>query len=336
MFLSKRSNGTYYIFYDQGNGKRTCTSTKTKLKKEANVFLSQFSEKLASLKSQSFNPITLKEFSLKYLKYSELSHTWKTTLTYRTTFNIMIEYFGNIQLSELTKNSIEDFIGYRVKKVSVYAGRKDLINIKAMFNWAVDNNLLNSNSANKIKRLKTPEKLPVFFNKEDFEKLISSIESEDLKDLIIFAVNTGLRQGEIINLEFSQIDFVNRVVTLDNQTHITKSKKVRSVPLNEITFQILNKRVKKNGSTYVFSLNGNMINQDFLIHKFKKYVIDAELNPKLKFHSLRHTFASWLVQRGVSIYEVSKLLGHSDIKVTEIYAHLRAEDLRTSVNLLSN
>ena len=335
MFLSKRSNGTYYIFYEQGNGKRTCTSTKTKLKKEANVFLSQFSEKLASLKRQSFNPITLKEFSFKYLKYSELSHTWKTTLTYRTTFNIMIAYLGNIQLSEL-KNSIEDFIGYRVKKVSAYAGRKDLINIKAMFNRALDNNFLNSNPANKIKRIKTPEKLPVFFNKEDFEKLISTIESEDLKDLVILAVNTGLRQGEIINLEFSQIDFINRVITLDNQTHITKSKKVRSVPLNEITFQILTKRVRKNGSPYVFSLNGNKINQDFLIRRFKKYELEAELNSKLKFHSLRHTFASWLVQRGVSIYEVSKLIGHSDIKVTEIYSHLRAEDLRESVEKLNN
>lgn len=336
MFLSKRSNGTYYVFYEQGNGKRTCISTKTKLKKEANIFLSQFSEKIVSLKRQAFNPITLKEFSFQYLKHSELLHTWKTTLTYRTTFNLMYDYFGSIQLSELSKNRIEDFINYRVKKVSLYAGRKDLINIKAMLNWAVDNNYLNANPANKIKRLKTPEKLPVFFKKEDFEKLISTIESEDLRDLVIFAVNTGLRQGEIINLEFSQIDFVNRVTTLNNQTHITKSKKVRSVPLNEITFQILSKRIRKNGSSYVFTLSGNKINQDYLIHKFKKYVLDCGINPKLKFHSLRHTFASWLVQRGVSIYEVSKLLGHSDIKVTEIYSHLRAEDLRESVEKLNN
>ncbi len=62
----------------------------------------------------------------------------------------------------------------------------------------------------------------------------------------------------------------------------------------------------------------------------------TSLNSKLNLHSLRHTFASWLVQRGVSIYEVSKLLGHSDIIVTEIYSHLRAEDLRESVNLLNN
>ncbi len=92
----------------------------------------------------------------------------------------------------------------------------------------------------------------------------------------------------------------------------------------------------------------NSYNQKIFIHKgrelipkrvqnnFRKYIKEAGLNHKLNFHSLSHTFASWLVQSGVSIYEVSKLLGHSDIKVTEIYSHLRTEDLRNSVNLLNN
>ena len=74
--------------------------------------------------------------------------------------------------------------------------------------------------------------------------------------------------------------------------------------------------------------------QDFLSHKFAGYVENAGINLKLNFHSLRHTFASWLVQRGVSIYEVSKLLGHSEIKTTQIYAHLRSENLSNAVELL--
>lgn len=76
------------------------------------------------------------------------------------------------------------------------------------------------------------------------------------------------------------------------------------------------------------------IKQDWIVHNFKKYVLKANINPKLHFHSLRHTFASWLVQAGVSIYKVSKLLGHSDVKTTEIYSHLRIEDLRNSVEKL--
>ena len=80
--------------------------------------------------------------------------------------------------------------------------------------------------------------------------------------------------------------------------------------------------------------NDQTMSQDFLSHKFAAYIRKAKINSKLNFHSLRHTFASRLVQRGVSIYEVSKLLGHSDIKTTQIYAHLRNEDLRNAVELL--
>ena len=72
-----------------------------------------------------------------------------------------------------------------------------------------------------------------------------------------------------------------------------------------------------------------------MTHKFKSYVKKAEINPKLNFHSLRHTFASWLVQKGATIYDVSKLLGHSTIKSTEVYAHLRVDELRGAVERLN-
>ena len=107
------------------------------------------------------------------------------------------------------------------------------------------------------------------------------------------------------------------------------------MPLNQKALEVINDRKKLNHNL-VFTLNGESFNPDYVCKQFKKCVIKAGINSKLNFHSLRHTFASWLVQRGVSIYEVSKLLGHSDIKVTEIYSHLRAEDLRESVNKLTN
>ena len=95
---------------------------------------------------------------------------------------------------------------------------------------------------------------------------------------------------------------------------------------------ILEKRLQAlNKSTVVFTYHNQPINQQFISHKTKKLVRLSKINPRLNFHSLRHTFASWLVQKGVSIYEVSKLLGHADIKTTQIYAHLRSDDLRSAV-----
>ncbi|MGB5895236.1 MAG: tyrosine-type recombinase/integrase, partial [Ignavibacteriaceae bacterium] len=258
---------------------------------------------------------------------------YKTTLTYKTTFNMLLKYLGDIQLIDLTHKKIEEYIQFQIRTNSIHSGRKDLINIKASLNWAVQNNYLLENPSKSIKRIIPPQKLPLYYTREDFQKLLDVIDKEDVKDLVIFAVNTGLRQSELLNLQFRQVNFSNRTIILDNQTHITKSKRIRSVPLNETAFNIIQKR--NNGREQnVFTIRESGIKQDWIVHNFKKYVLKAKVNPKLHFHSLRHTFASWLVQKGISIYEVSKLLGHADIKTTEIYAHLRSDDLRNAVRVL--
>ena len=92
--------------------------------------------------------------------------------------------------------------------------------------------------------------------------------------------------------------------------------------------------MKGNPNEYIFRRNSFQYTREFISRNFKAAVIRASLNGKYHFHTLRHTFASWLVQAGVSIYEASKLLGHSDIKTTEIYAHLQENNLSDSVNLL--
>jgi len=336
MFLSKRANGIYYVYYYGRNGKRTCKSTKSKFKMEALKFLTEFSTKVNREVKGMYNTPKMEEFFKEFLQYSERVHTWKTTLTYKTTFNALIKFFGNIQLDELGTKNIEDYLQHRIKEASIHTGRKDIINIKASLNWAVENEYLLENPSKTIKRIKTPERLPIFFSQLDFKKLIAVIDIEVIKDIVLFAVNTGMRQNEILNLRLSQIDYKNRVVHLDNRYHLTKSKKIRTIPLNETAYNVVIRNNKMNFEERVFMRNGLPIKQDYIVHKFKKYINQTGLNPKLNFHSLRHTFASWLVQNGVPIYEVSKLLGHSDIKTTEIYSHLRAEDLRDSVNLLNN
>ena len=91
------------------------------------------------------------------------------------------------------------------------------------------------------------------------------------------------------------MNFKNKILTLDNRNHFTKSKKIRSIPLGIKVLQILTDRQLKSNSSIVFTYRNQPIKQDFISKKFKKYVIKANLNLKLNFHSLRHTFASWLV-----------------------------------------
>lgn len=248
-----------------------------------------------------------------------------------------MKYCGNISLSDLTKEKLTSFVEERLRSVSNYTVKRDIANLSSSFTYAVSKKYLNHNLCEGIKKPKIIERLPMFFNEAEFQTLLRVIEDLDLKDLITFAVNTGLRQSDLINLEWHQINFQNQSLILDNRNSRTKSGKVHSIPLNIKALQILTDRqITTPNSERVFMYQSKPIKQMFISHKFKKFVKKAGLNPKLSFHSLRHTFGSWLVQKGVSIYQVSKLLTHSDLRVTQIYAHLRTEDLRASINLLNN
>ena len=333
MFLSKRSNGKYYIFYDQTNGKRTCISTRAKNKNDALKFLSEFQNNLRLASESKVIPIDLKTFSFDYQKFSEKFHTAKTHYMVRIIFEQFENHLGNPSLSEITNRDCEIFI-YKKATVSQYTAQKYLAHLRAAFNKALAQGYILENPFRKIKNFKIPESLPKYFTDEEFNKLLEIVKDDDLKDLILFAINTGLRQMELITLEWDQIDFSSLTLILDNQVNITKSKKVRNVPLNKTAFEILLERNKEVKVGKIFTYKEAAISQDFISKKFKKLVVKAEINTDFNFHSLRHTFASRLVQKGVSIHEVSKLLGHADIKTTQIYAHLRSDDLRNAVDKL--
>ena len=184
LYLSKHKNGYYYIYYIDLKGKRKSITTKTKIKSEALKALSNFDKLISSKKSTIANDLTLKQFRWKFLKHSESYHSWKTTLDYKSTCNEKEEYFGNILLTEFTQRNIEEFIQMKIRKRSLHTGRRHLINIKAMFSKAVAYGFLENNPAKNIKRIKPPERLPLFFTQEEFDSLLKVIDNQDWKDLV--------------------------------------------------------------------------------------------------------------------------------------------------------
>lgn len=326
MFLSRRSNGYFYIFYQQANRKFTSRSTGTKIKSEALKALVSFEKNYVP-----FSEILLKEFISIYLRHSEAVHKWKTTKDISITLIKFLKSIGNIALKEISTAQINQYLKPRLM-VSSYTGGKDLRYLKAFFSYAVLNDYLSSNPASKIKRIRLPERQPLFFTTDEFERLTSSIEVPEFKDFVIFSVNTGLRLSEQINLHWSQINLENQFLILDNSTFLTKSGKVRTIPLNKKSIEVLKRRFSAEG--IVFLYNGQKFKPDFVSKKFKKYVLKCGLNPRLHFHSLRHSFASWLIQKGAPLYFVSQLLGHADISTTQIYSHLNINNLSDSVRLL--
>lgn len=335
MILSKRSNGYYYVYFLQATGKRTCISTKTKIKAEALKFLSNFEKEAEERKRAKAASISLEDFKNEYLAYSKGIHTPNTTKGIRGSFRFLHEGLGNVILSTITKNVLLNYFQNRIKNSSIYQARIDRINLSSAFSYAVEKKYLASNPIKEIKPFKIPEKQPLFLSEAEFQILLNATPDKDLRDLFTVAINTGLRQMEILTLTWQQINFRQNMIMLDNQQHISKSKRSASVPLNLTALQILTERELHKTSEFVFTYKNKPIQPDFISHQFKKIVRSARLNDSFSFHTLRHSFASWLVQRNVPIQQVQQLLRHADLKTSLIYAHLRNDNLSTSVNLLN-
>jgi site-specific recombinase XerD len=329
MFLSKRSNGYYYIYFDNNLGKKNKVSTKTKFKKEALEFLTSFKKEYHNSFTNGIKNIDLKSFLIEYYKFSSSYHQPKTTKAIKGIFNEVINFLTNPSLLNIGEKDIRRYLAYK-SEVSNYTAQKHLAHLRSAFNYAKKNKYIKVNPCAEIENYRIPEKQPKFFSEVEYQILLNTIGDKRFQDLVEIAVNTGLRQMELITLQWDQVNFKDRFITLNNRNHITKGKKLRSIPLNLKALQILNELELSRTNELI----GKKLTQDYVSKKFKNYVKKIKINPQLNFHSLKHSFASWLVQRGVGIYQVSKLLGHADIKTTEIYAHLRAEDLRESVEML--
>ncbi|HWP82849.1 MAG TPA: tyrosine-type recombinase/integrase [Bacteroidota bacterium] len=331
MFLRKRSNGYYHVSYRNDQGRWTSISTGTKSKSEANEFFSDLKERLAQRKQV----ISFSEYAGRYLDYSLVNHSPASTEKVRLVTRRFLEIIGDKVLDRITPFDIEGYKTQRAKLVSPVSVNIELRTLKAMFSMAVKWDVVEKSPFRSVRFIRVPERSPVFLSSKDFERLLSVIQQDWLKAICIFAANTGLRRGELINLRWISVDLERRLIKVQNSEEFsTKSKKERIIPLNLPAVKVLMSLPHR--GEYVFTdISGAKLDPTTVSKSFREAAVAAELDSGIKFHSLRHTFASWLIQNGASIYEVQKLLGHSSVVVTQIYAHLRLEELETAVNRIN-
>jgi integrase len=155
---------------------------------------------------------------------------------------------------------------------------------------------------------------------------------DHLKPLVLLALNTGLRRGELFNLKWADISFDRNILTVQGKT--AKSGKTRHVPLADEASEILKLWSEKPQiSEYVFpSADGGVL--DNIKSSWTRLMKDAEIK-NFRFHDCRHTFASRLVMRGVDLNTVRELLGHSSIEMTLRHAHLAPEKLASAIATLN-
>ena len=336
MFLSKSPSSIYYVYFTDERGKRQKISTRHTLKTDALKFLQTFKTDTNRTR-RARKTLLLSEFNSNFLSFAEGNFSQGTVGIYRSALRKLLSIVGDIPIVSLSPQHFDNYKVERLKTISPISVNIELRTLRAALNTALRWELIERNPFSRLKFASVPETAPVFFSREDFQKLLSFIKEGWLREVMIFAVLTGMRRGEITNLRWQDVDLSRKLLTIQsNPTFKTKNGKSRTIPLNETAIYIISAKHGKDTSKYVFNLNDKKISEGWLTHAFKKAVYDARLHDdRLHFHSLRHTFASWLVQDGVSIYAVKELLGHSDVKTTQVYSHLQSEQLHSTVNRIS-
>lgn len=341
-YLIKNGKSPYWQVLCKGD-KITTVSTHTTNKKEAEKFLASYIPQ-SEQKSKS-EPI-LKQTSIKLSSFFEEYKTYvSNTYSVKYLKKAVVPSFVSLQkhlldmpLENISSRNIDQYIS-SVFSNSKYAASLYYRTLKAAFNKAVVWNYIEVNPFSKIKTPKTPTSLPVFISEAELIQILDKVENQLHKDIFTTAYYTGMRLNELLNMKWDWIDFkLNLIIIKNSDQFLTKTKQERVIPIHPRVEKILKSRSifnKEKENQFVFyRVPGVKLNGEFISKQFKKGVKAAKLNPKVHFHTLRHSFASTLVQRKVDIYTVQKLLGHNKIQTTQIYSHLQNENLSQAVNLL--
>lgn len=336
MYLIKTKRSPYYqVLYRTHSGKLSTKSTGTKLKSEALKFLVDFKHNIKSIPDK--DPITLKKFCDEFLNNIKNRISEKYYKSLQVTFDKFDLFIGEqIPLQQVDIRLAESFIN-SVFQNSKYVAANHYRNLRAAFNLAMKWNYISQNPFTKFKAPKLPKLIPVFINYAELLLIIEKTKTKLMQDIFFTAFFTGLRLNELSNLTLDMIDLESNIITLKHsETFKTKGNSERIIPINNSLHNILKNRIQnsntKSRSKYVFSVGKSIpINGDWISQCFRNAVRAAGLNDAIHFHTLRHSFASNLIQNGVSLYVVKELLGHKDFATTQIYSHVDSKNLSDAV-----
>lgn len=327
-------------------------------KKEAKDELHKFCIEIKSGNICNNNTITLKEYSDFWFKnYCNSDLGLKTIIRYKSMLNVhILPKIGNMKLNQIKPIDITNLLSHmQYNSNSNEVNKKKLSNntiIKAyyilskMFNDAVYYGYITENIIEKVKKPKSTYTEIEFYTHDDVNKLIKYIQDEPLipKTIITLAVMTGMRRGEIFGLHWNDINFNDKTLSIRRSAQYICGKKVfekspktntsnRNIVLPEICIELLkllkeenekNKLLLKNKYTINDNIfvneNGEILNPDYITKWFNKFIKRKNL-PKITFHGLRHTSATFLLTEGINIKAVSTQLGHSNIAITNRYVH---------------
>jgi len=366
--------GRWYARYRKPDGKWTHKSMRTSKKALAQANYSVFLKKLEERELQFSDvvPVTFGELVEEYLEYvrSHKSRAWyenqrlyikgpeKRPDKKRKTS--ILDFFGTDTLTtRITPRMIEKYAQHRRQFAKGTTVNKELACIRHMMKKAAEWNNVALNPALKVKDLPDDSTVRERFLAPDEYQLLLRTASDggvghawnlpvepftDTREFVVIGTNTGLRRAELLHLEFSDIDWERRVLTVKRKPHLDfhpKNYQQRFVPLTDDAYEALRNLLarKHPSSGFVFHKSDGSRWLD-VSNAFQSLVRRAGLktdpSDNVTIHTLRHTFGSWLAIAGVPMRTIQKLMGHNSIMTTERYAHLAQDNLTQAVKKIGS
>ncbi len=262
-----------------------------------------------------------------------------TIFAYRRDISAFIDYCGPCEISNITRLHISSFIMHlrEVGLTQTTIARK-ISALKSFFKWACANDFSDSNPLSTIEPAKLPKHLPKVLSLSDIDNLMRQNLSLTNKIVVELLYSCGLRVSELCNLTLNDINLKAQHVIC-----IGKGSKERIIPFGTYALNIINEYIAyRELLTKKYNILSNKLlitdtgrfitRQDvyYIIHSLGK-ILNKEISP----HTLRHTFATHLLENGADLRVVQELLGHSDVATTQLYTHIskkRLKDIYFSIN----
>jgi tyrosine recombinase XerC len=271
----------------------------------------------------------------KFIRYLEIEKNYSkhTLLNYK----LDLEDLGRF----LKDSKIEDVDYLTLRKYLVHLKERNLKQktvsrkiscLRSFFRFLCREGYLKENPIVSLSSPKSEKYLPLFLTEDEITKLIEAPSTEDergLRDRAILETfySTGIRISELVGLNISDIDFIAAVIKVSG-----KGKKERLLPIGDKALSAIrayiDKRKSKEDSLFL-NKNGRRITDRGVRDVVKKYIRIASLRSGISPHTLRHSFATHLLNRGADLRSVQELLGHANISTTQIYTHLTTEKLKS-------
>ncbi len=324
MTLFKRGNVFWaYVYID---GLRHAKSTGTGNRRQAEQIEQLFKDEL-NLKRQGLTQLapdmSFGELAARFLAEGQVRPYHLDRL------KVLLPFFGETPIGRITKNLAVAYRKYRhaEKRITDTTVNRDLEALRSMLFWAVDEGLLSTNPLSRV-RMTRERKKPRFLLSMAEEELLLASSAPHLRSIIIAALDTGMRRGEILTQRWEHIDFNRHLLSVTHSK--TPEGEAREVPLTGRLLELLHSQYKPEGLIFTF--------KDQPIHKIKtawKAAIRRAGIRYYRFHDLRHAFNCRLMEAGV-LQEVRKaLMGHSSGEdVHSIYVHVELPMKRDAIRKL--